>query len=243
MGHSALVIDSICFTDLTNKGLSLSHSAVYLASQSPRRAELLSQIGVPFDVLKVDVPEVRKSEESPLDYVLRLSHEKACAGARLKPSQPVIGSDTIVECEGRVLEKPRDQAHAAQMLSLLSGRTHSVHTAVSVVLVSSEQAPNGVSLNNGAALNGAANGMQAVMQYESISVTSHVRFRSITEAEMAAYWATGEPCDKAGGYGIQGFGGVFVEHLEGSYSAVMGLPVAQTQQLLAKFNIPYWQSS
>ena len=205
----------------------MSHPIVYLASQSPRRGELLSQIGVLFDVLQVDVPEVRASDETPLEYVLRLSYDKAYAGALLVPSNPVLGSDTIVECEGRVLEKPRDHAHAAQMLRLLSGRTHSVHTAVSVVLVSSKDASRS----------------EMAVQRESISVTSHVRFRTITEQEITAYWVTGEPSDKAGGYGIQGYGGVFVEHLEGSYSAVMGLPVAQTQQLLAKFNVPCWQPS
>ncbi|MDZ7924583.1 MAG: nucleoside triphosphate pyrophosphatase [Marinagarivorans sp.] len=186
-----------------------------LASQSPRRAELLAQIGVPFEVVRIDVPEQRGEAELPQDYVQRLAQDKAREGARLYPSAVVLGADTLVECQGQVLEKPRNADHAQAMLALLSGRTHQVHTAVAVCKAN---------------------------ELHSVLVTSAVTFRVITDDEAARYWATGEPCDKAGGYGIQGFGGVFVEHLEGSYSAVMGLPVAQTQQLLSQLGLPYWQA-
>ncbi len=186
-----------------------------LASQSPRRAELLTQIGVPFEVVRIDVLEQRADSELPQDYVLRLAQDKAREGARLHPDAVVLGADTIVECQGMVLEKPRDQCHAQAMLALLSGNTHKVHTAVAVC--------------HGAELH-------------SVLVTSLVTFRTISDDEAKRYWLTGEPCDKAGGYGIQGFGGVFVTHLEGSYSAVMGLPVAQTQQLLGQLGLPYWDT-
>ncbi|HEY7772964.1 MAG TPA: Maf family protein [Marinagarivorans sp.] len=185
-----------------------------LASKSPRRAELLRQIGVEFDVLTIDVPEQRADGESPADYVARLACDKASAGAARKPGCAILGADTIVECSGQVLEKPRDQAHAAKMLSLLSGQTHRVHTAVAL----------------------ACND-----QVATVLVTSEVTFREIGASEAARYWATGEPQDKAGGYGIQGLGAVFVSHLSGSYSGVMGLPIAQTQQLLQRLNIPCWQ--
>lgn len=187
-----------------------------LASKSPRRAELLQQIGVPFEVISVDVPELRADAEAPMNYVLRLARDKARAGAQAYTAQkcPVLGADTIVECQGQVLEKPSDAAQGAQMLALLSGNTHKVHTAIAV-----------------------CEGDKLLAEL----VTSEVTFRVISPAEIAAYWQTGEPCDKAGGYGIQGFGGVFVSHLAGSYSGVMGLPVAQTQQLLSQFTIAYWQ--
>jgi septum formation protein len=186
-----------------------------LASKSPRRAELLQQIGVPFEVISLDVPEQRQEGESPAAYVLRLACDKARAGALQKPSSAVLGADTIVECADLVLEKPRDQAHAAEMLRCLSGQTHWVHTAVAV-----------------------CSGDQLLTEL----VTSEVTFRTLSNQEIADYWHTGEPADKAGGYGIQGLGAVFVQHLAGSYSGVMGLPVAQTQQLLSALNIPCWQN-
>ncbi|BCD97654.1 Maf family protein [Marinagarivorans cellulosilyticus] len=187
---------------------------LFLASKSPRRAELLQQIGVPFEVLSIDVPEHRQEGEAPATYVARLAREKARAGAALVNGCAVLGADTIVECAGHVLEKPRDQAHAAEMLHLLSDQTHLVHTAVA--LCCNEQL------------------------YTDL-VTSKVTFRALSSDEIARYWLTGEPADKAGGYGIQGLGAVFVQHLAGSYSGVMGLPIAQTQQLLASLNITCWQ--
>lgn len=189
-------------------------NTLYLASNSPRRAELLAQMGVIFSKLAVNVPEVREPGEAPASYVSRLAKDKSRAGSFLKPDSVVLGADTIVVCEGQVLEKPASLVDCVQMLQLLSNNVHEVHTAVALT--------------------------KGERQIDCL-VTSRVHFREISEAEMQAYWHTGEPCDKAGSYGIQGLGGVFVSHLEGSYSGVMGLPVAQTQQLLHTFDIPCWQ--
>lgn len=187
-----------------------------LASQSPRRRELLAQIGVRFRVLDVDVPEVREAGETAHDYVCRLAEAKARAGSRLWPDAAVMGADTIVVHNNAVLEKPRDQTDALRMLSRLSGSRHHVYSAVSICRGS---------------------------QQATRLVTTEVTFRSLTEAEIAAYWNTGEPQDKAGSYAIQGFGAVFVENLSGSYSGVVGLPLAETQALLAQFNIGWWQQN
>lgn len=185
---------------------------VYLASQSPRRRELLAQLGVRFEVLRVDVPEQRQVGESPEDYVLRLAHSKSRAGAALAP-EPVLGADTIVVLGADVLEKPQDEDHAVSMLTRLGGRTHTVMTAVALT-------------------QGNHN--------ELCSCHTLVKFRSISEDEARAYWLTGEPRDKAGGYGIQGFGAVFVQEIQGSYSNVVGLPLFETAQLLNKFKVPVW---
>ncbi|WP_051234768.1 Maf family protein [Marinimicrobium agarilyticum] len=191
---------------------------LYLASQSPRRRELLAQLGVNFDCLTLSVPEERAPDESPEAYVSRLALDKARSGwahAReqgLAPA-PVLGSDTIGVCLGKVLEKPLDRDHALTMWRLMSGRAHEVLTAVALCDGERER---------------------------SALVRTRVFFRALDEAEMNAYWASGEPQDKAGGYGIQGLGGVFVERIEGSYSAVVGLPLAQTAELLNQFEIPWW---
>lgn len=197
---------------------------VLLASQSPRRAELLAQIGIPFNTVSIDVPEVRSDDESPYEYVTRLSADKALAGAERHIGHLVLGADTIVEHQGNVFEKPYNENEGIDMLMQLSESVHQVHTAVAIARV---EHISGV----------------LTPHIDVDCVTSQVHFRKIERQEASDYWATGEPCDKAGGYGIQGFGGVFVEHLMGSYSAVMGLPVAQTQQLLAKFGVPYWQKN
>lgn len=194
---------------------------LYLASQSPRRRELLVQLGVDFEPLSASIPEQRQPAESPAAYVQRLAQEKARAGwARLtreqRPTRPVLGADTIGVCGGSVLEKPHDESHARAMLELMSGREHEVLTAVA--LVEGER-------------------------IESRLVTTRVFFRPLARAEISAYWRTGEPQDKAGGYGIQGKGGAFVERIEGSYGAVVGLPLAQTAELLNLFHIPWWGSA
>jgi len=191
---------------------------LYLASQSPRRRELLTQLDVDFEPLSVSIPEQRQAEESPAAYVQRLAREKARAGRDLlaregRPARPVLGADTIGVCADTVLEKPLDQAHARAMLKLMSGQEHQVLT--SVALVEGER-------------------------IESCLVTTRVFFRHLSETEISAYWHTGEPQDKAGGYGIQGKGGAFVERIEGSYGAVVGLPLAQTAELLNLFHIPWW---
>ena len=191
---------------------------LYLASQSPRRRELLGQLGVQFEPLTLSVPEERGVDEPPAQYVERLALEKARAGLALLgelglPAAPVLGSDTIGVCLGKVLEKPLGRDHALTMWRLMSGREHQVMTAVAVCSPERE----------------------AVYR-----VTTTVWFRALDEREMEAYWASGEPRDKAGGYGIQGLGGVWVDRIEGSYSAVVGLPMAQTAELLNQFQVPWW---
>lgn len=193
---------------------------LYLASQSPRRRELLTQMGVDFDTLSVDVVEQRQPGETPADYVERLARDKALAGRDAldeggAAAIPVLGADTIGVCSGEVLEKPRDQAHAAEMLRMMSGRRHEVLTAVALCLGT---------------------------RVEACLVRTSVQFRELSESEISAYWHTGEPLDKAGGYGIQGLGGAFVERIEGSYSAVVGLPLAQTADLLNRFGVPWWST-
>ncbi|NOI59314.1 Maf family protein [Vibrio coralliilyticus] len=179
-----------------------------LASGSPRRKELLSQLGHSFTVIRTDVEESQSSDENPKQYVARLSKDKALAGLALASEAVVIGSDTIVVCDNTVLEKPDDLEHAKQMLMSLSDRCHQVMTAVTVVNKE---------------------------QQETVVVTTDVWFKPLSEKEIEQYWHTGEPCDKAGSYGIQGIGGRFVTRIEGSYHAVVGLPLFETDQLLHKF--------
>lgn len=191
---------------------------LYLASGSPRRRELLTQIGVPFTAIGADIDETPLDHETPSAYVERLARGKAEAGRRALDAGMdgcVLGADTAVVLDGRILGKPENQADAMTMLLSLAGRDHAVLTAIAV-------------------LDG--------QRCESRVVRSRVRFRSITEQEAAAYWASGEPRDKAGGYGIQGLGAVFVAGLEGSYSAVVGLPLCETAELLGHFGIPCWQT-
>lgn len=191
---------------------------LYLASGSPRRRELLTQIGVQFSAISADIDETPLPEESPSAYVERLARGKAEAGRRSVDSdQPfcVLGADTAVVLDGKILGKPVDEADACAMLMMLSGSEHEVLTAIAV-------------------LEGE--------HCESRVVRSRVRFRTINREEAGAYWASGEPRDKAGGYGIQGLGAVFVAGLDGSYSAVVGLPLCETCEVLGHFGIPCWQN-
>jgi len=191
---------------------------LYLASVSPRRRELLAQIGLRVDVVSQSVKEHLLDNESPENYVQRLALEKAQAGLRVPDIHrqcPVLGADTAVVMDDCILGKPASEAAALAMLKQLSGRTHRVLSAVAVV--------------------GKDNlGQDRV---ETCLSQSRVRFRRIDEQECLAYWHTGEPADKAGAYGIQGLGAVFIEHLEGSYSGVMGLPLFETSELLYQFGI------
>lgn len=190
----------------------MTNPFVYLASQSPRRRELLEQIGVGYRVLSVDVEETPRHGESPADFVRRLAREKAEHGrARLALDDvsPVLGADTAVVVDDRILGKPRDSAHASEMLELLSGRRHEVFTAVALAATSTA-----IRLS-----------------------ASRVWFRRLSADECAAYCASGEPLDKAGAYAIQGLGAVFVERLDGSYSGVMGLPLFETAELLAQAGV------
>jgi septum formation protein len=194
---------------------------VYLASRSLRRRELLKQLGVAFEVLmlrdhpgrNVDVDESQQPGEGPDDYVRRVCRTKADAGwqrilqRKLRPF-PVLVADTVVCVDDVILGKPPDAAHAVKMLRLLSGREHRVLTAV---------------------------GLKLGDRRELLVSESRVRFAELTQAEVEAYVATGEPTDKAGAYAIQGRAGAFVTELHGSYSGVMGLPLYETAQLIKNF--------
>ncbi|MDI5883546.1 Maf family protein [Cobetia amphilecti] len=204
----------------------IAQAELILASGSPRRRALLASIGIQCEVAPVDIDETPQANESPEHYVLRLAREKAQAGfAALaqrtagQTARRVLGADTALALDGRILGKPRDEADAREMLLSLSGRSH--------------QVLSGVALCHGDA--------GRDMRCASELVESRVTFRTITPEEAARYWATGEPADKAGGYAIQGFGAVFVSHLEGSYSAVVGLPLHETAQMLSKAGVQPWQ--
>jgi septum formation protein len=187
---------------------------VYLASASPRRSELLRQIGVPFTVRAAAIDEAPLPDEPPETYVVRLAAAKAeTVWASVADARPVIGADTAVVLGTAILGKPKDAAEAAAMLERLSGRTHRVLTAVAV--------------RHSAGL-------------DTRLSRSEVRFRPTTADERVAYCATGEPFDKAGGYGIQGYAAVFVEELKGSHSGVVGLPLFETAALLTRCGIPSW---
>lgn len=186
----------------------MSTDFIYLASGSPRRRELLRQIGVSYRLIDTAVDETALEDEAPLAYVSRLAAAKANAGwqcSREPDDAPVLAADTAVVLDGSILGKPRDQADALDMLRRLSGRSHEVLTAVA--------------LRSAAGLDGRVS-------------RSVVTFRSIDAAEAGAYWDTGEPRDKAGAYAIQGRAAVFIADLRGSYSGVMGLPLFETAELL-----------
>ena len=199
-----------------------------LASASPRRRELLAQIGVPHALARADIDETALAEETPRDYVTRMAQEKArVVWARVsgggsadaagvisgRDALPVLAADTIVVLDGTIYGKPRDRQHALEMLGRLSARTHEVLTPVALAHV------GGVGLK--------------------LSVSS-VKFRALSPEEIEAYWETGEPRDKAGGYAVQGLGAVFIESIAGSYSGVMGLPLFETAELLRSAGLPQW---
>lgn len=183
-----------------------------LASASPRRRELLAQIGVPVEVCPADIDESVRSGEAPVDYVVRLARGKAEAvwattGGRL----PVLAADTSVVSGPDILGKPADRAELVSMLQRLSSRTHEVLTAVALRT---------------------AGGLRTALS------TSEVTFRPLKRDEIERYWDTGEPADKAGGYAVQGIGAMFISRLQGSFSGVMGLPLHETSQLLQAAGVP-----
>ncbi len=187
---------------------------IFLASASPRRRELLEQVGVRQRLLAAAVDETPHAGEVPELYVVRLALAKARAGRLLLTSdtpQPVLGADTAVVVDGTILGKPRDEAEFMASMARLSGRCHQVMSGVALVDGERE---------------------------ESRLSVSTVCFRELSEVERRAYWRSGEPADKAGGYAIQGLGAGFIERLEGSYSGVMGLPLFETAELLQHFGIP-----
>ena len=181
---------------------------ILLASASPRRSELLRQVGIAHEVRPVEVDESTRPGEAPAEYVLRLAEEKARALWDSLPASgrlPVLAADTTVALEGEIFGKPGNRAESVAMLARLSGRTHQVHTAVAV-------------LHDGG----------SAARVSSSSVT----MREITRAEMDWYSGTGEPADKAGGYAVQGRAAIFIRHIAGSYSGVVGLPLCETWELL-----------
>ena len=188
-------------------------AALYLASLSPRRQELLRQIGVAFEILSVDVDETPAAGEGAADYAQRLALAKAEAGWSSLADRkrlPVLGADTVVVAGGTLMGKPRDREQAIGMLQSLSGSTHEVLTAAALVA-----------------------------EYRRVRLNvSRVTFRTLSLSECEAYWETGEPADKAGAYAIQGLGAVFISRLEGSYSGVMGLPLFETAELLRESGLP-----
>jgi septum formation protein len=190
-------------------------AALYLASQSPRRQQLLDQLGVRFEPLAVEINETWNSIEPVRDYVVRLAIEKAQAGWRkiseTKPL-PVLGADTAVVLDDAILGKPSHRDEGVAMLARLSGRCHHVYTAIALVVPPGDKRQLRINL-------------------------SRVHFRPLTASDMEAYWATGEPLGKAGGYAIQGLAAAFIERIEGSYSGVMGLALYETAELLSLVGI------
>lgn len=191
---------------------------IYLASQSPRRSELLKQVGISFSVVSINIDETPIDSEDSKEYVVRLAKEKALAGWNAEKSlnKPVLGADTAVVIDGEILGKPQNNEDAKNMLNLLSARTHQVMTAV-VLAVSSKSSS------------------QPELR-EVISV-SEVSFKRLSEQEIEEYVESGECHDKAGSYGIQGLAAAFITHLSGSYSGVMGLPLYETVELLKNASI------
>lgn len=193
---------------------SSSKPLIYLASASPRRSALLAQLGIAHSVMPVDLDERTRAGESPTHYVRRLASEKASAlWDRLKPDErlPVLAADTSVALDDEIMGKPTDAEDGLRMLRALSGRTHQVFT--------------GVALKH-------AQGAEIQIN------VSEVSFRELSDSEIKAYWDTGEPRDKAGGYAVQGIAAVFIERISGSFSGIMGLPLFETGQLLRSIG---WQ--
>ncbi len=202
----------------------IKHPRIYLASQSPRRRELLKQIGIHYESLLIrsnsrrtlDVDETPHPGEAPVDYVQRVSSTKARAGwetlaLRNLPAYPVLAADTTVTLNGEIIGKPDDQEHAAEILRKLSGTQHQVLTAVSMALGE---------------------------RLETRLSTTTITFDTLTEDRIRRYLHTHEAHDKAGAYGIQGYAGAFVKHIDGSYTGVMGLPLYETVELLRLFGYP-----
>ena len=190
----------------------MSPAQFVLASRSSRRADLLRSVGFEFLIEPADIDESVMPREDPRDYVRRMALSKA---KHVRSDLPVLGADTIVHVDGDILGKPIDRGQAISFLDTLSGRQHEVMTGVALSLQD---------------------------RIECEVVVTEVHFRSLKQYEASQYWDTGEPVDKAGGYALQGVGAVFVDKVIGSYSAVIGLPVAETERLLSSFGVDTWQN-
>jgi septum formation protein len=206
----------------TRNTVSRADNRIYLASQSPRRRELLKQMGVNFDVLmlrtaagRADVLEIPRDAEDPAAFAQRMAEEKAsrgfeAAGLRQLIVRPVLGADTVVDIDGEIIGKPRDLVHAGEILQRLSGRAHWVHTGVAI---------------------------SAAGRMESRLSSSRVEFAPLSSTAIERYLESGEAHDKAGAYGIQGRAGMFIARIEGSYTGIMGLPLFETAELLSRAGI------
>ncbi|MCI5062507.1 Maf family protein [Algiphilus sp.] len=188
--------------------MSTAAPALLLASQSPRRRAMLAELGFAFDTAAADIDETPQPGETGPDFAKRMAETKARALAR--PGMVVLAADTDVTLDDVILGKPRDRAHGLDMLRALSGRSHHVHSAVAVI-------------------------HETVM--ETIQTTTRVDMGEIAPAEAEAYWASGEPADKAGGYAIQGYAARWVRRIDGSLSGVIGLPMVETVELLGRFGV------
>lgn len=184
--------------------------SIILASGSPRRLSLLQQLGLQVEVQAADIDESVIGDERAPEYVVRLASEKALKVASTKPQNLVIGADTAIEVDNRILGKPVDQADGVGMLQNMQGRSHSVYTGVAIT---------------------------GEGRIETTLIQTRVWLRSLTDAEINAYWATGEPTGKAGSYAIQGAGAVLVQRIEGCYFNVVGLPLHETSALLGRFGV------
>ena len=194
----------------------MSTDRLILASASPRRSEILNQIGVDFTVDPANIDETCLANETATQFVTRMAQEKARAVCLKRADNiPVLGADTIVTTGAKIFGKPENFDDAWAMLRALSGNSHQVFTAVAI--------------DNGE--------KSAVLMSKTV-----VKFRTISHSECLSYWHSGEPQDKAGAYAIQGYGAVFVERIEGSYSGVVGLPIAETSMLLKQFDVPIWHA-
>jgi septum formation protein len=199
----------------------VSDSSLVLASSSPRRQQLLSLMGLPFTTANTNLDEKVIADELPQNYVNRLACGKAVAVWNRLASAGgdsgkvvILGADTCVVANGEILGKPHDFADARRILHLLANRWHQVYTAVCVVTGSTKS--------------------KSIIDQVSLVVTSRVKFRELADSEIEWYWQSGEPQDKAGAYAVQGIGGIFIERIEGSYSAIVGLPLCETAELLSR---------
>ena len=195
---------------------------IYLASKSPRRTELLRQVGVEHKIIDIEVDEIINSSNSPQENVVAISVLKCQEGVRKviteeMPSFPVLAADTIVVLGDKIFGKPESESDAIAMLIKLSGKTHTVITAVTIGIINKDQA-----------------------KFNTISVSSNVEFATLTEVECKEYCKTNEPFDKAGSYGIQGYGSAFIKKINGSYSNIVGLPIHEVVELSKELGISYW---
>ena len=210
---------------LSTKKKKSNNFDIYLASSSPRRSEILKNLKVNFEILKCDFDESNFTDESPEDFVIKNTHQKCVAAHAIRQkkklsNKPILTADTIVAMDDKIFGKPQNKDHAIAMLLEFSGRRHSVMTCV--CLGETESQSNA----------------EVKMMFDLVK--TEIQFANLTANQCAKYWETNEPIDKAGAYGIQGYGGLFVESLEGSYSNVVGLPVVETCKIFKEKNIGYW---